>query len=447
MLTVNMDDLLQGTAQVVLPKLGELIEGRVVSARKNNVVVDINGVMTGIISGKEAKDSQDTVKTLKAGDLVSATVVEDENEDGMVVLSLRKASQQKTWKSFNEAHEAGTIIEVIAKEANKGGLLLDVDGIKGFIPVSQLAPLHYPRVNGADAQLILERLQKLVGIKFRVKIINIDQENGKLILSEKAAYEGERKKAITNLKVGDKVKGTISGVVKFGIFVAFDGLEGLVHISEIAWGHVKNPSDYGKLGDPVEVLVIGIDGDKISLSMKRLHADPWLKAVEKFKIGDIVNGKVNRLTEFGAFVKLDEDINGLIHLSELGSGVNDANQALKLEQEIKARIISLDADEHRIGLSLNLEGKSDNVDGKEEEKSEKKGKDHLKSEEILSPINLHQKVTEVKDINKKYAAILVEAGYKTVKDLCGATVDDLIALEGIGKVSAEKIKKIADSAQ
>lgn len=428
-----MDDLLQGAPEISLPKLGELVEGRVVSAQKNNIVVDLNGVMTGIISGREAKDSQDTVKTLKPGDTVLATVVEDENSEGMVVLSLRKASQQKTWKRFIKAFETGEIVEVVAKEANKGGLLLDIDGIKGFIPVSQLAPLHYPRVNGADAQQILERLQKLVGIKFKVKIINIDQDNGKLILSEKSAYEGERKQAITSLNVGDKVTGTISGVVKFGIFVAFDGLEGLVHISEIAWGHVKNPSDYGKLGDKVEVLVIGIDGDKISLSMKRLQPDPWLEAVEKFKIGDIVSGKVNRITEFGAFVKLDEDINGLIHLSELGDGSGDPDKTLKMEQEVKAKIISLDADEHRIGLSLNLDAVPE----------ESAPKNDSKKENSTSYAD-DTKVEDVKEINKKYATTLTDAGYKTLKDIKNASIDDLIALEGIGKVSAEKIKKIAE---
>lgn len=444
MTNLNMDDLLQEAPAIALPQLGELVEGRVVSAQKNNIVVDINGVMTGIISGREAKDSQDTVKGLKPGDIVLATVVEDENAEGMVVLSLRKASQQKTWQNFIKAFETGEIVEVVAKEANKGGLLLDIDGIKGFIPVSQLAPLHYPRVNGADAQLILERLQKLVGVKFKVKIINIDQENGKLILSEKAAYEGERKQAIVSLKVGDKVSGTISGVVKFGIFVAFDGLEGLVHISEIAWGHVKNPSDYGKLGDRVEVLVIGIDGDKISLSLKRLQSDPWLEAIQKFKIGDIVSGKVNRITEFGAFVKLDEDINGLIHLSELGDKASDPTQALKMEQDVKARIISLDADEHRIGLSLNLDAKPEDFS---ETKKEDGGKvaisERKKAKSAQQSLSSETKIEEVKDISKKYALILVEAGYKTLKDLKTASIDELIALDGIGKVSAEKIQKIA----
>ena len=325
-----MEQLLKNAPDILAPKPGTLVDGRVISIYKNKILVDINGVMTGLISGREARDSVDTLKKIKVGDNISAYVIDEEDAEGYIVLSLRKASQEKTWKRFEEAFERGDVITVNANEANKGGLLLEIDGIKGFIPVSQLAPLHYPRVNGADVNMILQRLQALVGTKFLVKIINIDKENGKLILSEKAAMEEQRKVALTSLKVGQKVKGKISGIVKFGIFVAFDGLEGLVHISEIAWGHVKDPADYGKLGDEVEVLVIGIEGEKISLSMKRLVEDPWLEAAKAFKIGDVIEGEINRLTPFGAFIKLGDDINGLIHLTEItAEAIKDPTEALK----------------------------------------------------------------------------------------------------------------------
>ena len=180
-----------------------------------------------------------------------------------------------------------------------------------------MAPLHYPRVNGADSARILARLQKLIGLPLLVKIINMDKEGGKLILSERAAEEEERKKALDKLEVGQKVKGKISGIVNFGIFVTFEGLEGLVHISEIAWGHVKDPNDYGKLGDEVEILIIGKESDKISLSMKRLVPDPWIEATKKYKVGTVIDGEIKRITPFGAFVKLDNEINGLIHVSEI----------------------------------------------------------------------------------------------------------------------------------
>jgi small subunit ribosomal protein S1 len=363
-----MEELLKDSADFALPQPGTLVEGRVVTIHKNKVLVDLNGTATGIIFGQEAHDSAGTIKTLQVGDSVSAFVLEEEDEAGLVVLSLRRASQQKSWKRFVDAYENDTTIEVKATEANKGGLLLNIDGIKGFIPVSQLAPLHYPRVNGADAAQILARLQKLVGIPLNVKIINCDKEGGKLILSERAAEKEEREKAMGSLEVGKKVKGKISGIVNFGIFVTFEGLEGLVHISEIAWGHVRDPNDYGKLGDEIEVLVIGKDDDKISLSMKRLTPDPWIEAAKKYSVGKMVKGQVSRVTAFGAFVKLDDDINGLIHISEISEDeVSDPNKHLSIGDEIEAKIISIDTKEHRVGLSIkNGEEKA----AKKEEESE-----------------------------------------------------------------------------
>ncbi|KKT75977.1 MAG: RNA binding S1 domain protein [Candidatus Peregrinibacteria bacterium GW2011_GWA2_44_7] len=290
-------------------------------------------------------------------------------------------------RRFLDAYENNEVITVKPNEANKGGLLLEVDGIKGFIPVSQLAPLHYPRVNGADANLIFDKLKKLISVPLSVKIINIDKENGKLILSERSAYQEERKNALKSLKVGSVVKGKISGVVKFGIFVAFDELEGLVHISEIAWGHVKDPSDYGKVGDPVEVQVIGIDGDKISLSMKRLIPDPWAEAAQKFPVDKVVKGEINRLAPFGAFIKLTDDINGLIHLSELvskdGSPVNEPGDVLTVGDMIEAKVIDVNLEEHRIGLSMKaLHSTEEKEEGAEKKSSKKKAKkDETETEE------------------------------------------------------------------
>ena len=349
-----MAQLLASMPDIVMPVPGTLVDGKVVSRYKNKILVDINGVSTGIISGREAKGGEGPIEDIKVGDPISAYVIEGENDEGYVILSLRKASQEKTWKRFLDAYEKAEVITVKANEANKGGLLLEIDGIKGFIPVSQLAPMHYPRVNDADANQILHRLQQLVGLQFMVKIINIDKENGKLILSEKAAMEEQRRASLTKLKIGSVVTGTISGIVKFGIFVAFEGLEGLVHISEIAWGHVKNPADYGKLGDKVEVMVIGVDGDKISLSMKRLVPDPWLEAAKVFAIGTVVEGEVNRLTPFGAFVKLNDEINGLIHVTEIPGGENmkDPASVLKVGEKIKAKVITVEPEEHRVGLSI-----------------------------------------------------------------------------------------------
>jgi small subunit ribosomal protein S1 len=379
-----MDNLMKDFPEIQFPKPGSTVEGKVVAVIKNKILVDIDGVSTGVIEGKEAYDSLGTLKTLKPGDKISAYVLEEENDDGLVVLSLRRASQEKTWDRFKKAHETGEVITVSATEANKGGLLLNMDGIKGFIPVSQLAPLHYPRVDGADAAAILSRLQKLVGIPLSVKVLNLDETGGKMILSEKAAQTELRLEAMKKLEVGQKVKGKISGLVKFGIFVAFDGLEGLVHISEIAWGHVKDPADYGKLGDEVEILVIGKEDDKISLSMKRLVPDPWIEASKKYKVGTKVECEISRITPFGAFVKLDDEINGLIHISEVSAEeeVKDINKVLKVGDKVEAKIISIDADEHRVGLSIKALTASAEPKAKapKEEKEEKETEEEKKEE-------------------------------------------------------------------
>ncbi len=352
--STTMDAILQSIDPALgLFEMGSLVEGKVVHKDQGMILVDLNGVATGIIAGRDMNDSANSKETIQAGDTVSAVVLGDENPEGLIVLSLRKASQLKAWDRFQDMYKTGETLKVKAHEANKGGLLLEVDGIKGFIPVSQLAPLHYPRVEGANSEKILERLGSLIGIEFEVRIINIDEDGKKLILSERAALKEAMEKSLVKLEEGQQVKGVISGIVSYGIFVTFGGLEGLVHISEIAWGHVANPSKYGKVGDEVDILVIGKDEGKISLSMKRLKDDPWVAIAKQFSEGDIIEGPVTRITDFGAFVHVEQDINGLIHLSEIAHEVvNNAGDFLRVGQKIKAKIITLDLKGHRIGLSI-----------------------------------------------------------------------------------------------
>jgi len=349
-----MDELLKDFVPTrVVP--GEMISGTVVSMQKNCILIDLDGVLTGSITGRETKDALDTAKDLAVGHNVEAVVLEEENDEGFVVLSLRKASQEKIWTKFIDAYENDTTIKVKPSEANKGGLLLDMDGIKGFIPVSQLAPLHYPRVNGADSAQILTKLKELIGVELEVKILNLDKDNGKLILSEKAAFQADRSKTLDKLAVGQKIKGKISGIVAFGIFVTFGQVEGLVHVSEIEWGHCKDTRNYGKVGDEVEVMVIGIDNGKISLSMKRLTANPWENIEKDFPVGKKVSAKINKVTPFGVFVALTDQINGLIHISELYEDAGDSKDPVmefKAGESIDAWIITVDQKEHRIALSV-----------------------------------------------------------------------------------------------
>lgn len=348
-----MQKLMQDSPPIFRPRPGELIEGTVVFKGKNKLLMDLEGVATGIVSGRELRDSFNTFKDLHVGDRTMALVLEEENDEGLVVMSLRMASQKKAWDRFHKLTEEDKTMKFTAQEANKGGLIANIDGIRAFLPVSQLAPVNYPRVNNADAGEIINRLQKFVGFTFTVKIVTMDEEAGKIVVSEREAMSEQRAKALEGLKMGDVKEGAVSGIVKFGLFVTFDGLEGLVHISEIAWGHVKNPAEYAELGDKATVKVIGVDGDKLSLSIKQLTKDPWEEVAERYPVGKKVTGTVVRFADYGAFLRLEKDINGLVHLSELAHHkVADPSEALTIGQKIDAQVINIDVDERRIGLSI-----------------------------------------------------------------------------------------------
>ena len=348
-----MLELLKDSPQVLRARPGELIEGIVIFKGKNKMLIDLNGVSTGIVSGRELRESMNTFRELNVGDIVASLVLEEENDEGMVVLSLRMASQQKAWDRFNKMIENDKTMKFTAQEANKGGLLANIDGIRTFLPVSQLSPSNYPRVNNADTTEIISRLAKFIGHTFTVKIITLDESAGKIVVSEREAMAEERSKALEHLAIGSAKDGIVSGIVKFGLFVAFDGLEGLVHISEIAWGHVKNPSEFAQVGDRVKVKIIGIDGEKLSLSIKQMSKDPWEEIAERYPVGKKVEGTVARFADYGAFLNLEKDITGLVHVTEIShEKIQDPAQALKIGQKVEAQVINIDIDERRIGLSI-----------------------------------------------------------------------------------------------
>lgn len=382
---VSMDELLKhGDTQITTFNKGDVVEGSVVNISKHALVVDL-GTVSGVVSGSEMMDSAGTMKTVQVGDTVKVVVIGDENAEGQLQLSLRRASQENTWNRFIKDYQDGKMIEVVVMEANKGGLLMEIDGIRGFIPVSQLTPEHYPRVSGADPEKILGKLQALVGQKLNVKIINVNVPERRLILSEKAAYASQRNKVIQKLKVGQTIEGTVSGIVHFGIFVNFEGVEGLVHISEIAWGHVADPTQHAKVGEKVKVMVIGVEDEKISFSLKRLTDDPWLKAAERYPIGSKVKGSVARVSPFGIFLKLDDEIEGLVHISEISPDgrIEDPDTLAKEGQMMEAQVISVEQDDRRLGLSIKAlqepaKAAKEGAEGKEEKKAKKKS---AKSEE------------------------------------------------------------------
>jgi len=333
-----------------IPQIGEIIEGRVIRQAKNEVEVDVEGIGVGIIRGPELY--QDPDQELKIGDKIAATVLEIENEEGKMELSSKRAYRESAWKEINKIIENHETIEVRIMQANKGGLLTQVRGIAAFLPVSQLHHEHYPRVEDADRNKILAKLNKLVNQTLKVKIIDANAEEDRLIVSEKQATSEEQREILDKLKVDDIVEGEITGVVNFGAFMRFDDLEGLIHISELAWQRIENPEDIVKVGDNVRAKIISIDANRISLSLKALQKDPWEKKIRKYKVGNIVEGEITKLSPFGAFVQLDEDIHGLAHISEITDDPSQLEKVVKIGEKRKFKILSIEPQEHRLGLSI-----------------------------------------------------------------------------------------------
>jgi small subunit ribosomal protein S1 len=329
--------------------VGDVIEGTVIGAEKHAVWLDLGPRGTGVVVGREVE----ATAGLNPGDVLSASVLEPETEEGYVVLSMKKVAKEKGWEILEGRQATGETFAVAAFDANKGGLLVEVEGIRGFLPVSQLAAEHYPRVSGADKDEILHRLQGLVGKPLQVRVLDVNRRDNKLIVSEKAAHREDTEGKVAKLKVGELVKGKVTGVVDFGIFVNVDGVEGLVHISEIAWDRVDNPAAYVKVGQEIEAKIISIDRDKLSLSMKQLLPDPWLQESKKFAVGEYVDGKVTRTTPFGAFVQVTPVIEALVHISELSDGhVDDPSELVKTGETKHFRIIAIDPEAHKLSLSL-----------------------------------------------------------------------------------------------
>jgi small subunit ribosomal protein S1 len=332
------------------PTVGDVLKGTVIAVGRNEVRVDINGIAIGIVRGPELDPAID----LHPGDEVEATVVQLDNEFGELELSLRGAGKKRSWDKLRELFAAGTVINGKIVEANKGGLLVKFESATAFLPVSQLSPDNYPRVAGGEKTKILEKLRELVGTPIDVKLIDVNEEEDRLIASEKAVWETKQETVISKYKIGDVVEGDVTAVTDFGAFVKFDeGLEGLVHISEIAWQRIEDPREILHVGDRVRAEIINLEGSKIFLSMKRLVDDPWKRVAAKYKVGQKVHGKVLKINPFGLFVELDPEIHGLAHISELSSKpVRDVHEFARINDEFEFMIVSIDPDNHRLGLSL-----------------------------------------------------------------------------------------------
>jgi len=300
------------------PKEGDIVEGVVTALGRAKVYIDIAPFGTGLIYGREYMNARDILRKVSPGDTIASKVIMPENEDGYIELSLKEARQALIWADADEAVKNATILSLEVKEANKGGLIIDWQGIQGFLPASQLSSENYPRVTDGDKDKILTALNELIGKHLSVVMITADPKEHKLIFSEKGLQEKEEKEEKVNkYEVGNVIKGEVTGAVDFGIFVKLEpGLEGLVHISELDWGLVEDTKALYKVGDAVEVKVIEVKDDKISLSIKQLKTNPWVEATGKYKKDQTVDGVVIKYNKHGALVSIEEGVAGLVHVSE-----------------------------------------------------------------------------------------------------------------------------------
>ncbi len=335
-------------------KQTDIVEGIVASVSPKEILLDVGAKSEGIVTSDEIGDD-DAIQNLKAGDKVLAYVVQAENDQGYIVLSFKRAQKERSWRDVEQAFKDDAILEVKVLEYNKGGLLVDCLGLRGFVPLSHLDRVHFTQdiakySAGSEAEL-KESLSVLAGKKLRAKIIELDREKNRLVLSEKDAlstYSEEiRDEKLSSVEIDSELDGIVTGVMPFGLFVDMEGIEGLVHISEIAWEKVSHPGNYYTVGSPIRVKVIGVDDQskKLALSVKRLMDNPWETAEERYPVGAKVKGKVSKIVPFGAFVNLEKGLDGLIHVSE-------ATRSLEEGETVEATVTNVEGENQKLALSM-----------------------------------------------------------------------------------------------
>lgn len=345
-----MASLLEATGK--RPQNDDVVEGPVVAIGRARVYVDLHPFGTGIIYGREYLSAREALKNTNVGDLITAKVVGTEKKEGYIELSLREARQAVIWNEAETASQKKTVFELPVADANKGGLIINWQGLAGFLPASQLGPVHYPRVPDGDKDKIFIELKKLVGQTLEVLIITANPKEQKLIFSEKGAGSSERASLVEKYHVGDTVEGVVTGATEFGVFVKLEeGLEGLVHISEMDWALVENPKNRYKVGENVKVKVIEIKDDKVSLSIKALTDDPWKSAAAKYKKDQTVNAVVIKYNKHGALASIEEGVAGLVHISEFANE-EALRSALELGKVYPFTIKLFEPKERRMTLSF-----------------------------------------------------------------------------------------------
>lgn len=343
----TMDELVTEAGANIIPfRQGEVIEATVIAVSKSKVTVDIGGLCNGFVPERELSYE---ANDLNPGDTIVAYVLSVENDEGFAVLSLKRAEKEQAWRMLEQKTGAGDFLSVKVTQANKGGLLVRFGDIEGFIPVSQLSSQTLGRI--ADRDKLTERLNELVGTTLKVKAITTDKAANRLIFSEKAVVNVHAEEKVKALKVGDTVEGKITGIVDFGIFMDIGGVEGLIHISEVAWERIDDLRSKFTIGDDLKVQIVDIDGSRVSLSLKRLLPDPWSESVKAYKVDQIVEGEVTRVTPFGAFVKFDPVLDGLVRVGEIVEEGENAASVLEVAKTYSFKIISIDPAARQIGLS------------------------------------------------------------------------------------------------
>lgn len=354
----SMEALLENDAfSVELPQSGEIREGTIASISQGQILVSIGAKSEGVISGRELEVIDDEEReAFEVGQEIPVYVVSPEDSNGNVVLSFKRAQEQMAWMAVEEQMEDDEIIESKIIGYNKGGLIVGVHGLRGFVPASQISALRRSQSIGDTPE---QRWAKMIGEPISVRIIEVDKSRRRLICSERAASSESRQsikeRVIEELEEGEVHKGRVTSLADFGAFVNINGADGLVHLSELSWDRIQHPSEVLEVGQEVKVKVINIDREKkrIGLSLRALSDDPWRERIEQFSVGQLVEGVITRLTKFGAFARLESDIEGLIHISEISeSRIEHPKEVLKEGEVVALRIIRIDPEQHRIGLSL-----------------------------------------------------------------------------------------------
>ncbi|MDD4662241.1 MAG: S1 RNA-binding domain-containing protein [Candidatus Pacebacteria bacterium] len=346
---------------VKVPRPGDIINGTVLAIENLCIYLDIGPAKTGVIYGSEYQGAKNILKNLKIGDPISVKVVTSENEEGFVELSLKEAARELAWQKVREVKDAKKAFVIKIEKVNKGGLITELFGFPAFLPTSQLSSVNYPRVPEGDKVKILRKLQSYIGKEFEVKVLDFDEKEGQIILTEDSKETEEIGDVISQIKVGDVVEGVISGIVNFGVFMKVNiggkDVEGLVHISELDWQLIEDPAEIIQIGDTVKAEVIDVSQGRISLSIKKLKEDPWKSL--SYKVGDSIKGKILKLNSFGAFVQVlrenvDNDnskIQGLIHVSEFGTEKKMQTE-LEIGKEYDFKILSFQPERHWMSLKL-----------------------------------------------------------------------------------------------